>query len=97
MDISKIATGKNPPTDINVLIENPMGGDPIKYELIKSPVRFSWIVFYIPPCITREITVLFPTLFREMGIRWMFLVIGKLRSCPGAYCGRVPLAFSYGR
>jgi inorganic pyrophosphatase len=36
MDITKIPTGKNPPTDVNVLIENPMGGDPIKYELDKA-------------------------------------------------------------
>ncbi len=36
MDISKIATGKNPPYDINVLIEIPLGGNPVKYELDKA-------------------------------------------------------------
>jgi len=36
MDISKIAVGKNPPEDINVLIEVPQHGDPIKYELDKE-------------------------------------------------------------
>ncbi|MBL8638639.1 MAG: inorganic diphosphatase, partial [Alphaproteobacteria bacterium] len=53
MDISKIATGKNPPTDINVLIENPMGGDPIKYELDKESGavfvdRFLYTAMYYP-------------------------------------------------
>jgi inorganic pyrophosphatase len=32
MDISKIPAGRNPPEDINVLVEIPQG-DPIKYEL----------------------------------------------------------------
>lgn len=36
MDISKIAIGKNPPEDINVIIEIPMGGDPVKYEVDKE-------------------------------------------------------------
>ena len=36
MDLSKIATGLNPPDDLNVLIEVPLGGDPIKYEIDKA-------------------------------------------------------------
>ena len=36
MDISKIASGQNPPDDINVLIEVPLGGEPIKYEIDKA-------------------------------------------------------------
>ena len=36
MDISKIPTGANPPKDINVLIEIPLGGVPVKYELDKA-------------------------------------------------------------
>ena len=36
MDLSKIKTGDNPPDDINVLIEVPLGGDPIKYEIDKD-------------------------------------------------------------
>jgi inorganic pyrophosphatase len=35
MDISKIKYG-NSPLDVNVLIENPMGGEPVKYELDKE-------------------------------------------------------------
>lgn len=36
MDIDKISIGTNPPEDVNVLIENPMGGLPVKYELDKD-------------------------------------------------------------
>ncbi len=36
MDLLKISPGKAPPNDINVVIENPMGGDPVKYELDKE-------------------------------------------------------------
>ena len=36
MDISKIAIGRAPPHDVNVIIEVPMGGEPVKYEMDKE-------------------------------------------------------------
>jgi len=36
MNMSKITVGENPPFDINVIIEVPLGGEPIKYELDKA-------------------------------------------------------------
>lgn len=36
MDISKVPVGENPPTDINVIIEVPIGSEPIKYEMDKD-------------------------------------------------------------
>jgi len=36
MRIDAIAIGKNPPEDINVIIEVPVGGQPIKYEMDKE-------------------------------------------------------------
>ncbi|GGE27863.1 inorganic pyrophosphatase [Agaricicola taiwanensis] len=36
MNIDAIAIGKNPPDDVNVIIEVPIGGEPIKYELDKK-------------------------------------------------------------
>jgi len=36
MDITKISIGRNPPHDINVVIEIPQGGYPIKYEMDKE-------------------------------------------------------------
>ncbi len=35
MDISKIPIGRAPPHDVNVIIEVPMGGEPVKYEMDK--------------------------------------------------------------
>ncbi|NQV99677.1 MAG: inorganic diphosphatase [Rhodospirillales bacterium] len=36
MNIDKIPVGKNPPYDVNVIIEIPIGGVPVKYELDKE-------------------------------------------------------------
>ncbi len=36
MRIEAIAIGNNPPEDVNVIIEVPIGGEPIKYELDKK-------------------------------------------------------------
>jgi inorganic pyrophosphatase len=36
MRIEHIAIGTNPPDDINVIVEVPIGGEPIKYELDKK-------------------------------------------------------------
>lgn len=36
MNIDAISIGQNPPEDINVIIEVPIGGEPIKYEIDKA-------------------------------------------------------------
>ncbi|MBD8892146.1 inorganic diphosphatase [Roseibium litorale] len=36
MRIDAVPIGKNPPEDINVIIEVPVGGEPIKYEMDKD-------------------------------------------------------------
>ena len=36
MRIDKIPTGTNPPDDLNVIIEVPTGGEPVKYEFDKQ-------------------------------------------------------------
>jgi len=36
MDISQIPIGRNPPHDLNVIIEIPLGAVPVKYELDKA-------------------------------------------------------------
>ena len=36
MRIDAISVGKNPPDDVNVIIEVPIGGEPIKYEMDKA-------------------------------------------------------------
>ncbi|MBK1667802.1 inorganic pyrophosphatase [Rhodovibrio sodomensis] len=36
MDIDKVSAGKNPPWQVNAIIEVPMNSDPVKYELDKD-------------------------------------------------------------
>jgi len=36
MRIEKISLGRNPPHDVNVVVEVPIGGEPIKYEVDKE-------------------------------------------------------------
>lgn len=36
MNLDKIPPGLNPPIDLNVIIEVPLGGEPIKYEIDKA-------------------------------------------------------------
>jgi inorganic pyrophosphatase len=36
LDLAKIPAGQNPPHDINVVIEIPAGGPPVKYEMDKK-------------------------------------------------------------
>jgi len=36
MRIEAIAVGDNPPNDVNVIIEVPVGGEPVKYEMDKD-------------------------------------------------------------
>lgn len=60
MSLKDVPTGKNPPEDVNVIVENPMGGDPVKYEVDKesgvmfvdrflhTPMRYPGNYGYIP-------------------------------------------------
>jgi len=36
MNLDAISVGRNPPEDVNVIIEVPIGGEPIKYEMDKA-------------------------------------------------------------
>src|SRR3954471_6284563 len=36
MNLEKISLGSNPPYDVNVVIEVPIGGEPLKYEMDKE-------------------------------------------------------------
>jgi inorganic pyrophosphatase len=36
MDVTKITPGRNPPSDLHAIIEIPVGGAPVKYELDKA-------------------------------------------------------------
>jgi inorganic pyrophosphatase len=36
MQLDKVSIGKNPPKEVNVVVEVPVGGEPIKYEMDKD-------------------------------------------------------------
>ena len=42
MDIKKVPIGRNAPSEINVIIEIPMGGNPVKYEHYKDLEPDKW-------------------------------------------------------
>jgi inorganic pyrophosphatase len=70
MRIDQIPVGKNAPDDVNVIIEVPIGGEPIKYELDKASGalvvdRFLYTAMRYP-----GITVSSRTPCRVTVIRW---------------------------
>ena len=84
MDITKIAIGPNPPEDLNVIIEVPLGGEPIKYEIDKaSGAMFVDRYLYTPmryPCNYGFI----PHTLSEDGDPLDVMVIGQRAVVPGA-------------
>lgn len=84
MTLSKISTGNNAPEEVNVLIENPMGGDPVKYELDKESGvmfvdRFLHTAMYYPGNYG-----FIPHTLSEDGDPVDVLVIGTVAVMPGA-------------
>lgn len=84
MDISKIPVGKNPPWDINVIIEIPIGGEPIKYEVDKESGalfvdRFLHTAMYYPTNYG-----FIPHTLSDDGDPCDVLVVGRTPVLPGA-------------
>jgi inorganic pyrophosphatase len=91
MDITKIAIGENPPNDVNVIIEVPMGSDPIKYELDKA----SGAVFvdrFLHTAMTYPCNYGFiPHTLSEDGDPVDVLVLGRRPLMPGCVVGARPV------
>ena len=84
MDIDKISIGENPPRDINVLIEIPQGGVPVKYELDKDSGvlrvdRFLHTAMYYPGNYG-----FVPHTLSEDGDPVDVIVVGQVPVVPGA-------------
>jgi inorganic pyrophosphatase len=66
MRFDAISTGKNPPHEVNVIIEVPIGGEPIKYEMDKeagtlvvdrflyTPLRYPGNYGFIPHTLSED-------------------------------------------
>ena len=91
MDLSKIEIGVNPPKDINVVIEVPLGGDPIKYEIDKaSGAMFVDRFLYTDmryPCNYGFI----PRTLADDGDPVDVMVVGNRSLFPGAVVGARPV------
>ena len=91
MLIDHIPTGKNAPDDVNVIIEVPMGADPIKYELDKD----SGAVFvdrFLHTAMTYPCTYGFiPHTLAEDGDPTDVLVVGNTPLMPGCVVAARPV------
>ncbi len=91
MDLSKIPPGVNPPSDVNVVIEVPLGGDPIKYEIDKaSGAMFVDRFLYTDmryPCNYGFI----PATLADDGDPVDVMVVGNRPLVPGAVVGARPI------
>lgn len=91
MALSKISSGKNLPEEVNVIIENPMGGDPVKYELDKESGlmfvdRFLHTAMYYPGNYG-----FIPHTLSEDGDPVDVLVLGMVPVMPGAVIAARPV------
>ena len=84
MDISRISTGRTPPHDLHAVIEIPVGGVPVKYELDKESGamfvdRFLHTAMYYPGNYG-----FIPHSLSEDGDPCDIIVIGSVPVVPGA-------------
>lgn len=91
MDISRIPPGRNPPTEINVLIEVPLRADPIKYEFDKETGaifvdRYLYTTMFYP-CNYGFV----PNTLAEDGDPVDVMVIGRMPVLPGAVLRARPI------
>lgn len=91
MDISKIPPGRNPPEEVNVLIEVPLRADPIKYEFDKATGaifvdRYLYTTMFYP-CNYGFI----PNTLSEDGDPIDVLVVGRMPVLPGAILRARPI------
>lgn len=91
MSLSKVSSGKNLPEEMNVIIENPRGGDPVKYELDKESGmmfvdRFLHTAMYYPGNYG-----FVPHTLSEDGDPVDVLVLGSTPVMPGAVIAARPV------
>mgnify|MGYP000193268085 CR=1 FL=1 len=91
MPLSSISIGPNPPFDVHVIIENPMGGEPVKYEMDKESGlmfvdRFLHTAMYYPGNYG-----FIPHTLSGDGDPVDVLVIGRVPVMPGAVMRSKPI------
>lgn len=94
MDISKISTGKNPPSDVNVIIEVPME-TPIKYEFDKDSGAIIVDRFFATPMRYPCNYGFIPNTLSDDGDPADALVVGQFAIAPGAVIRCRPVGVLY--
>ena len=94
MDISKIAIGKNPPNDVNVIIEVPMD-TPIKYEYDKDSGAIIVDRFFATPMRYPCNYGFIPNTLSDDGDPADALVVGQFAITPGAVIRCRPVGVLY--
>lgn len=92
---SLVPIGKNPPDEVNVIIENPLGGDPVKYEIDKeSGVMFVDRFLHTPMYYPGNYGYVPQTLSGD-GDPVDVLVVGHIPVIPGAVLRARPVGVLY--
>ena len=92
MDISKIKIGPDAPTQVNAIIENTMGGLPVKYELDKESGAVFVDRFLHTPMFYPGNYGFIPHTLSEDGDPVDILSIGNTPVMPGAVIAVRPIA-----
>jgi inorganic pyrophosphatase len=91
MDISKIPVGRNPPWDINAIIEIPLGGEPVKYELDKASGAMFVDRFLHTAMVYPANYGFIPHTLSEDGDPCDIMVVGPTKVVPGAVIRSRPI------
>ncbi len=91
MDITQIPIGSNPPHEVNAVIEIPLGGLPIKYELDKASGAL-WVDRFLHTAMFYPGNYGFiPHTLSEDGDPCDILVVGQVPVVPGAIIRSRPI------
>jgi len=91
MNLSKISIGLDVPNDVNVIIEVPMGAEPIKYELDKDSGAI-FVDRFLHTAMTYPCNYGFiPHTLSEDGDPVDVLVVGRRALMPGCVVGVRPI------
>ncbi len=91
MDISKISIGKKAPEEVNIIIENPMGGLPVKYEMDKDSGALEVDRFIHTPMFYPGNYGFIPHTLSDDGDPVDVIAIGQLPVMPGAVMAVKPI------
>ncbi len=91
MRLDAISIGKNPPKDVNVVIEVPIGGEPVKYEMDKAAGTLFVDRFLYTPMRYPGNYGFIPHTLSEDGDPCDVLIANTRPLIPGAYISARPI------